>query len=251
MRQSPSRLSRLAAGARRMRNRREEHRRRPAIAARGSTRSSTARASQGRGHPAPRPMRCRPTAGRPQRRPTRTSRSSATCRATSSTTPWRRITRWDADGGKGCNYCHNPANLASDEKYTKVVARRMIQMTRGAQFQLVGSRQADRRDLLDLPSWASRPDREVGVVAGRSRQGPVGTGRAGPERAGIGNSAYSSLPNASRGTLTSWVLTHRGAEHPDRGGSLAQSREGQAWRQHHGNRAQLCADDAYLRSRSA
>jgi len=29
----------------------------------------------------------------------------------------------------GCNYCHNPNNLASDEKYTKVVARRMIQMT--------------------------------------------------------------------------------------------------------------------------
>lgn len=29
----------------------------------------------------------------------------------------------------GCNYCHNPQNLASDEKYTKVVARRMLQMT--------------------------------------------------------------------------------------------------------------------------
>jgi len=29
----------------------------------------------------------------------------------------------------GCNYCHNPNNMASDEKYTKVVARRMIQMT--------------------------------------------------------------------------------------------------------------------------
>ena len=29
----------------------------------------------------------------------------------------------------GCNYCHNPDNMASDEKYTKVVARRMIQMT--------------------------------------------------------------------------------------------------------------------------
>lgn len=31
---------------------------------------------------------------------------------------------------EGCNYCHNPANLASDEKYTKVVSRRMIEMTR-------------------------------------------------------------------------------------------------------------------------
>lgn len=38
------------------------------------------------------------------------------------------ITQWVAPQ-QGCNYCHNPANMASDEKYTKVVARRMIQMT--------------------------------------------------------------------------------------------------------------------------
>ena len=31
---------------------------------------------------------------------------------------------------QGCNYCHNPANLASDDIYTKVVSRRMIQMTK-------------------------------------------------------------------------------------------------------------------------
>jgi len=29
-----------------------------------------------------------------------------------------------------CVYCHNPANLADDSKYTKIVARSMIQMTR-------------------------------------------------------------------------------------------------------------------------
>ena len=38
------------------------------------------------------------------------------------------ITNWVAPQ-QGCNYCHNPANMASDEIYTKVVARRMIQMT--------------------------------------------------------------------------------------------------------------------------
>jgi len=38
------------------------------------------------------------------------------------------ITEWVAPK-QGCNYCHNPANLADDSKYTKVVARRMIQMT--------------------------------------------------------------------------------------------------------------------------
>jgi photosynthetic reaction center cytochrome c subunit len=45
------------------------------------------------------------------------------------------ITNWVApDNGTikdgGCNYCHNPENMASDEKYTKVVARKMFQMTR-------------------------------------------------------------------------------------------------------------------------
>ena len=31
---------------------------------------------------------------------------------------------------EGCEYCHNTENLASDEKYTKVVSRSMLQMTR-------------------------------------------------------------------------------------------------------------------------
>ena len=31
---------------------------------------------------------------------------------------------------EGCEYCHNPRNLASDEKYAKIVARQMLQMTR-------------------------------------------------------------------------------------------------------------------------
>lgn len=39
------------------------------------------------------------------------------------------ITAWIAPPEVGCNYCHNPENMASDEIYTKVVARRMIQMT--------------------------------------------------------------------------------------------------------------------------
>jgi photosynthetic reaction center cytochrome c subunit len=39
------------------------------------------------------------------------------------------ITAW-VSPQQGCNYCHEPTNLASDKKYTKVVARRMIQMNR-------------------------------------------------------------------------------------------------------------------------
>lgn len=40
------------------------------------------------------------------------------------------ITQWVAPTEQGCNYCHNPNNMASDAVYTKVVARRMLQMTR-------------------------------------------------------------------------------------------------------------------------
>lgn len=39
------------------------------------------------------------------------------------------ITEW-VSPEQGCNYCHNPENMASDEVYTKVVARKMLQMNR-------------------------------------------------------------------------------------------------------------------------
>lgn len=39
------------------------------------------------------------------------------------------ITEW-VSPDQGCAYCHNEANLASDEKYTKVVSRKMLEMTR-------------------------------------------------------------------------------------------------------------------------
>jgi photosynthetic reaction center cytochrome c subunit len=37
------------------------------------------------------------------------------------------MTAWVSPNDGGCVYCHNPANLADDGKYTKVVARRMLQ----------------------------------------------------------------------------------------------------------------------------
>lgn len=39
------------------------------------------------------------------------------------------ITEWVAPQ-QGCNYCHIEGNFADDSKYTKVVARRMLQMTK-------------------------------------------------------------------------------------------------------------------------
>lgn len=46
-----------------------------------------------------------------------------------------QMNNWVAPPAEGCNYCHNPENMASDEKYTKVVARRMLQMTRNVNGQ--------------------------------------------------------------------------------------------------------------------
>lgn len=40
-----------------------------------------------------------------------------------------QITQW-VSPEQGCNYCHNPANLADDSLYTKRVARQMLRMTR-------------------------------------------------------------------------------------------------------------------------
>ena len=39
------------------------------------------------------------------------------------------MTQW-VSPEQGCNYCHLPGNLASDDIYTKVVSRRMLEMTR-------------------------------------------------------------------------------------------------------------------------
>jgi photosynthetic reaction center cytochrome c subunit len=40
------------------------------------------------------------------------------------------ITQWVAPPAEGCNYCHNPENMASDEKHTFKAARSMIAMNR-------------------------------------------------------------------------------------------------------------------------
>ena len=39
------------------------------------------------------------------------------------------ITEWVAPEEEGCLYCHNEENLAADDVYTKIVARKMIEMT--------------------------------------------------------------------------------------------------------------------------
>jgi photosynthetic reaction center cytochrome c subunit len=39
------------------------------------------------------------------------------------------MTNWVAPAKESCNYCHVPTDLAADTLYTKVVSRRMVQMT--------------------------------------------------------------------------------------------------------------------------
>ena len=58
------------------------------------------------------------------------------------------ITQWVAPPEQGCLYCHNPENMASDEKYTKVVARRMLQMTR-----TINSRWSDHVQQTGVTCW--------------------------------------------------------------------------------------------------
>ena len=72
----------------------------------------------------------RPTPdGTQRRRSTRTSRSWATSTRTSSPALMPAITEWVAPE-QGCAYCHaDGEDLAADSLYTKVVARRMLQMT--------------------------------------------------------------------------------------------------------------------------
>ena len=99
----------------------------------------------------PRPIRFRPTAGRPAGEAYQNVKVLGGMSAEQFNHLMAAITQWIAPPEQGCNYCHNPANLASDEKYTKVVARRMIQMTQNINHNWSQPRQADRRHLLHLP----------------------------------------------------------------------------------------------------
>jgi photosynthetic reaction center cytochrome c subunit len=89
------------------------------------------------------------------------------------------------DEGNGCAYCHNPENMASDEVYTKGVARRMLQMTRTINADWVPHFTANEgagvtcytcHRGLAIPAyvWSSRPDLRDGMV------GPTGQNRVAP-----------------------------------------------------------------------
>lgn len=86
------------------------------------------------------------------------------------------------EAGNGCNYCHNPENLASDEVYTKVVSRRMLQMTRTINADWsshvaetgVTCYTCHRGQAVPTNVWSTITDNRAGLA------GPTGQNRAAP-----------------------------------------------------------------------
>jgi len=96
---------------------------------------------------------------------------------------------------QGCEFCHNPENLASDEKYTKVVARRMLQMTRDINTNWkqhvsttgVTCWTCHRGQAVPSGDWFAAPhnDNNVNMIGDR----------AGQNRAGVYANGNTSLPS--------------------------------------------------------
>jgi photosynthetic reaction center cytochrome c subunit len=95
---------------------------------------------------------------------------------------------------EGCEFCHNPKKLDSDEKYTKVVARRMLQMTRHINSDWkqhvagtgVTCWTCHRGQAVPSGDWFTRPAAGVpGALLG---------GRAAQNTAGVPTNGNTSLP---------------------------------------------------------
>lgn len=104
------------------------------------------------------------------------------------------ITAWVAPE-EGCAYCHDPADMASDAKYTKAVSRRMIAMTRE-----LNQDWTNHVGDTGVTCWTCHrgeavPNEYWTLPEDAAHQGIVGNkdGQNDP----VSNSAYSSLPNAA------------------------------------------------------
>ena len=110
------------------------------------------------------------------------------------------ITEW-VSPAEGCNYCHNPANMASDEIYAKTVARRMFQMTAALNNEYsnhtgqtgVTCWTCHRGENVPANYWTLPiPPNKRSIVNNKSGQNDP-----------VSNSAYSSLPT---GTVARYLL---------------------------------------------
>lgn len=89
---------------------------------------------------------------------------------------------------EGCAYCHNPENLASDEKYTKRAARQMIQMVRHINSDWKGHVAET-----GVTCWTCHRGRPVPTGSWYAR--PDGPG----ERRLLGNRRHEAAPDANNG----------------------------------------------------
>ena len=104
------------------------------------------------------------------------------------------MNQWVAPPAQGCNYCHNPENMASDEKYTKVVARRMLQMT-----QNINSRWSSHVKQTGVTCYTCHrgnavPEYKWATAEGTPHPGSILGNRHG-QNAPDPNVAYASLPS--------------------------------------------------------
>ncbi|MBC7942767.1 MAG: photosynthetic reaction center cytochrome c subunit [Chitinophagaceae bacterium] len=105
------------------------------------------------------------------------------------------ITAWVAPPEQGCNYCHNPENMASDAVYTKIVSRRMIQMTQNINNNWKSHVQATgvtcytchRGNAIPRNVWNETPDRFAMKASIRGQK----TGQNTPGQSSV---ALASLP---------------------------------------------------------
>jgi photosynthetic reaction center cytochrome c subunit len=102
---------------------------------------------------------------------------------------------------QGCNYCHNPANMASDEKYQKVAARKMIQMT-----QTINSQYTSHVKQTGVTCWTCHRGNAIPLNRW-SIDGPEGNGTIVGQRWGQNKpdprAAFASLPG---GTASKYFL---------------------------------------------
>lgn len=104
------------------------------------------------------------------------------------------ISTWVAPE-QGCEYCHNVNNLASDEKYTKLVARQMLRMTRDINTNWkshvvdtgVTCWTCHRGQNIPSNVWYQMPEP-------KTPSAKITGNKAGQNTAGIANNGNSSLP---------------------------------------------------------
>ncbi len=104
------------------------------------------------------------------------------------------MNQWVAPPEQGCNYCHNPENMASDEKYTKVVARRMLQMT-----QTINSRWSSHVQKTGVTCYTCHrgnavPENKWALAEGIPNPGSIRGNKHGQNTPDI-NVGYASLPS--------------------------------------------------------